>query len=475
MTTRSAASLVVVAVLLCTLAVGPFSSGIADGQSATFVNNSPTNDRGDVIPITVHTDHGGTVNIGSTANGFWVQVNVTSGTTTLDLNTYRAADPNRTVTVGKGGIKGTPNVRIPSEKGPLQSGVYDMNVTVDGVTQDMGSFTVKKHTLRAARTGVLPEKTDVSEFETADDLRAAVSPTENGTVAKDDQLVLAVNVSGMSGFLDKSMLDGSGEDVRIHFRETNAKRNTVANEFDGDEAKRLLIDDENDVLYLMLGTDAHGIEAGDSYEATFEIGEDNPLVAHIETASTNFTVEKRRVSLDHTGDVLVVDGKTRVGGTTNLAPGTTINISAHDKGSGAFFWSKTATVTEDRTFGATFDFSGLESGRTFTVELRDQEQTLPGVVASSSEESTTTTSTTTTTITTSTTTTTTSTTTTTITTNTSTTTTNTTTTETVPPVTTQQPITAQSVSKDGLPGFGIPVALVALAAAAVLVVRRAQA
>ncbi|WP_231185249.1 BGTF surface domain-containing protein [Haladaptatus sp. DYF46] len=465
-----AVSLLVVAVLLCSLLVGPISFVGAAGKSATFETRSPGDDRGDVIPITVHASKAATVNIGSPDQGFWVQVNVTKGTTTLDLNTYRADDPNETISLRKGGIRGTPNVRIPSESGPLQPGVYDMNVMIGGVTQDIGSFTVEQRETGDAWTGVLPtpEAVNPDEFETPDDLRKAASATENGTVAKGDQFVLAVNVSGMSGFLHKSMLDGSGENVSVHFRETNAHRNTVPNEFDGDEATRMMLDDENDVLYLVLDTDEHDIEAGDAYDVAFEIGAENGLVTEPERATTTFSVEERRVALDYSGDVLVVEDQTRIGGTTNLAPGTTVNVTAYDTGKNSFFWPKTATVTEERTFGSTFDFGGVEPGTSFSIELRDQDRTVTGVVAARQTTSATTTTTTTVT------TTTTEPTTTTMTETPTNTTTATTTTMALPPVETEQPITAQSVSEGDLPGFDVPVALVALVAGAVLVLRRTR-
>jgi hypothetical protein len=182
------------------------------------------------------------------------------------------------------------------------------------------------------RTFVLPAKTDVSAFETPNALSKAASPTENGTVAKGDKLVFALNASGLSGFLKKSMLDGSGENVSIHFRETNAERNSVPNEFDGDEATRLMMDDENDILYLIVDTGNPGIEAGDRYDVTFKIGEENGLVTEPERATTNVSVEKRRVSLDCSGDVLIVGDHPTVGGTTNLAPGSTVNVTAYKEG-----------------------------------------------------------------------------------------------------------------------------------------------
>ncbi|WP_227374416.1 hypothetical protein [Haladaptatus halobius] len=109
------------------------------------------------------------------------------------------------------------------------------------------------------------------------------------------------------------------------------------------------MNEENDKLYLVLDTlkPEYGIEVGDEYEVTFEIGADNPLVNDPETATTSFTVVERRVELDYTGDVIVVENETTIGGNTTLAPGTTINVTAFDEGKNPFFWPETATVTEN--------------------------------------------------------------------------------------------------------------------------------
>ncbi|WP_266078326.1 BGTF surface domain-containing protein [Haladaptatus caseinilyticus] len=457
----------VVAVLLCSLVVAPLASiTVVDGKSAAFTDSTVSDDRGDVIEITVRTNEAATVNIGSKAEGFWVKANVTGGKTTLALNTYRA-DGNDSVTLVEGGLRGKVDTLVPSEAGPLQTGTYDMNVTIDGITQDVGSFTVEERETGSARTLVLPASTDLASFESPADLEKAASTTDaNGTIASRDRFVFALDVSGLAGFIHDASLDGSDENVSIAFYESNSERNTVPNEFDGAdvtevEPERLRLDEETDTLYLVVDTAKHGMEVGDEYDVTFEIGADNSMVTDVETATTSFRVVERRVTLDYDGDVLIVADETTIGGKTTLAPGTTINVTAFDEGKKPFFWPATPVVTENRTFGATFDFGAVTSGTEFTIELRDQGKTTRGIVASTPvtivQPTTTTTTTPTTTMTT-----------------TATTTATTTTTGTAPPtsISTDAPITAQTVSQGGLPGFDVTVALVALVAAGFLVVRR---
>ncbi|WP_458205820.1 BGTF surface domain-containing protein [Haladaptatus sp. NG-SE-30] len=469
----------VVAVLVCSLVVGPLAVSSVDGKQASFADATVSDHRGDIIEVTVHASQKATVNLGSPEDGFWAPITVPKGTTTLAINTYKADSRTEAVTRVEGGLVGDTNATIPSQSGPLQPGTYDMNITVEiddkNVTQDMGSFTVKERETGDAKTLVLPASASPSTFESSADLLKAASETDNGTIAKGDQFVLALNASGLGGFIEQANLSGGDEHVSVHFHESNYERNTQPNEIDGedvreDEPNRLLLDEENNKFYLVLDTGEHGIEAGDEYEVTFEIGEENPMVAKSETATTMFTVVERQVTLDYSGDVIVVENETAIGGTTTLAPGSTINVTAFDEGKNPFFWPKKAAVTKNRTFSTSFDFSSVESGTEFTVELRDQDISVKGIVASAPPKTPTPTITTTTTTTT----------TTTISTTTTTTTTNATATATTAqtptatPVPTEQPITAQTVSEGGLPGFDVSVALVALVAAVLLVVRRSE-
>jgi hypothetical protein len=78
----------------------------------------------------------------------------------------------------------------------------------------------------------------------------------------------------------------------------------------------------------------------------------------------------------------VVDGETTVSGTTTLTPGTTINLTARGPDvTPPLFEHRELTVRDDRTFGATFDFSDLGPGREFEFRLRDQDKIVPAVVA----------------------------------------------------------------------------------------------
>ncbi|WP_227374417.1 DUF7827 domain-containing protein [Haladaptatus halobius] len=215
-----------VAILLCSLVVAPLvTSGVVDAKQANFADTTVSDERGDVIEVTVRASERATVNLGSPDDGFWVQVKVPKGKTTLAINTYQVRDNKSAVTLVEGGMCGR-TAEILSETGPLQRGMYDMNVTVGGITQEVGSFTVKERETGDAKMMVLPANTDVSKFESPDDLRKAASETENGTIAKGDQFVLALDASGLGGFIERPNLSGGAENVTVSFYESNYERNT---------------------------------------------------------------------------------------------------------------------------------------------------------------------------------------------------------------------------------------------------------
>ncbi|WP_255195084.1 BGTF surface domain-containing protein [Halorarius litoreus] len=75
---------------------------------------------------------------------------------------------------------------------------------------------------------------------------------------------------------------------------------------------------------------------------------------------THFHVTGERITVQNT------TGQT-VRGATSLDPGTNVTVRARSSGSSPFLKSTVATVRENGTFVATFDFSGVDPGTEFTV------------------------------------------------------------------------------------------------------------
>lgn len=375
-----------VVVVLLVAAVGPsIGATSASGASASFEQNVVYEQRGDVVDITVKSSQGGTVNLGSPDHGFWMQVRVGKGTTELHLNTYKAGrtgtyslDEMVWASAGSATIRGLGTDPIDA---PLEPTQYPMNVTIDGVERAIGKFVVVDRSTKDVSARIAPRATDVDGLSPGEVADATTPIDDNGTVARGDWLVLHVEATGLSGFLSKSILDGDRHGVAMSFARSNLEMNVAPNEFDGDAVRRLVPHPNHEGFYLFVDTADHDIEAGDRYDATFSVTSDGHLADEREAVSTTFRVVERRVDLQYDGSELVVEGETTIEGTTTLAPGTTVNVTARDEEILPFLTPQMATVTADRTFAATFDFTRLEPGRGFEIRLRDQGQRHDAVVA----------------------------------------------------------------------------------------------
>src|SRR6056297_1728630 len=271
--------------LVVAFAAGTFlAPGVVDGKGASVPD--ATADRGDVVSITISSGQKSTVNIGGPDKGFWIQIPDFKGKTTIELNTYEADDPDAVVVSGPKNLV----VKQATMSGPLDVGNYDMNVTADGTPLDVGLLMVQKRHTRGAETLVMPSKVDMGKVDSVEKLRKEVVEPKDGTIATGDRFVLALNASGITGFID-SFEDTEG--VSLRFRETNNEPNTTPNEFSADDiaSDRTFVDQENDMTYFVLDTTSRGIELGDRYNVTFTLDESNPLIdSGTESAKTTFQV-----------------------------------------------------------------------------------------------------------------------------------------------------------------------------------------
>jgi hypothetical protein len=357
-------------------------------SSASFGERVIYEQRGDVANVTVKASQSATVNIGSPETSFWLQLEVSKGTTKLRVNTYTAGESNRysideMVWAVDGNIKSR-ELKTGSIDAPLDAADYHMNVTINGNEQAIGTLTVEERTTRGVDARIAPRVTDVSELasEEGPQLSDVSVPPWNASVAHDDWLFVHVDATGVRGALSKNQLDGDGGIMQVNFRQTNPPMNGPRNEFTGASVERVFTPG-TEGFYLAVDTGDHGIEPGDRYEMTFTVPESSPLADERETVSKEIRVAERRVEIDRNGpgDAVVVEGTTTITGSTTLTPGTTINISARDPDPDPFLIPKTVTVTGDRTFSVTMDFSTIEPGREFEFRLSDQGRTIPAVVA----------------------------------------------------------------------------------------------
>jgi len=82
-------------------------------------------------------------------------------------------------------------------------------------------------------------------------------------------------------------------------------------------------------------------------------------------------------SIVHEGDSLALDAATdqRIRGETDLAPGTKLEVRVRSAGSSPFLLTAEATVSEEGTFEASVDLSGVDAGTTVDVVVRHDGET----------------------------------------------------------------------------------------------------
>ncbi|WP_227356983.1 BGTF surface domain-containing protein [Haladaptatus salinisoli] len=144
------------------------------------------------------------------------------------------------------------------------------------------------------------------------------------------------------------------------------------------------------------------------------------------------------VTIDRDGETVTVERATNqtISGETTLDPGTEVVVVASSPGT--FYKTKQVNVTENGTFDATFDFERFDDGTEFEVVVKRDGVSLASVDGVVGEQATTTTA--------------------------STTALSSSTTETTDTTTG----TTETTSQNGQPGFGLGVALAALAGVALL-------
>ncbi|MDZ7747307.1 MAG: BGTF surface domain-containing protein [Halobacteriales archaeon] len=225
--------------------------------------------------------------------------------------------------------------------------------------------------------------------------------TQDSSIAYQDEVVHQIGVSGIYGVLTAEM-EAEGVDAEqallnlvsdgtLSLSATQAGNFPNADPLTVDFAQtntngglNVVADSANNTVFVAVDTTNVAFERGGSdvtpdaedlygqaFDVEFGVSPDTALVAgdEDETVTASFTVEERMAELNGGNDITVeaVSGQT-ISGTTNVAPGTEINIRARASGNNPFL--KTAngvTVADDGTFSGTFDFSDVAQNTTFTV------------------------------------------------------------------------------------------------------------
>jgi PGF-CTERM protein/surface glycoprotein (TIGR04207 family) len=485
---------------------------------ATFTDGDLSETRGDVaaIPIELDNTREARLVVGSDNLGFEAEVTVRDddkdGRVTVYFNSYAAS------TVSEGTFDGENDLFSVGDDdevvdGEVTIGVsnlldaesYDLSVYAEGRETDIRLLTLERRETTAIRTWTAPQDR-YGDLDAAADVQEGNGEwlTRTDEVAVGDTVVYEIQASGLEG-----ALDARGEDtVTAEFFEfangsgsNPAARFTVEQEDPGPNQEPLLLqlnssnskvvaDSANDSYYVVTrtGENAPGAVEDDDGDGVIDAGEndygtisdDDDLRVEFtvlgddendldlttdgedETVETSHSLVEAELSMSEPFNVTEVSGQ-EIFGEATVAPGTelTIRVRSGDNVRPAFLKTAETTVDANGQFLSTFSFNDTSPGDRYTIVVNSAgpapeltvEGTVQPVIATQTtgtpEETTVSTSTSTPSTTSA---------------------AETTPTDSTAATTTTEIPTVQTSTTT--PGFGLVAALVALAAAALLAVRR---
>ncbi|MGM0591016.1 MAG: DUF7282 domain-containing protein [Halobacteriota archaeon] len=349
--------------------------------SPSFVNNTVTVTRGDVAEITVSHSKAARVHVGGPGFGYHLEIVLNgSGTDTITLDTYNSTGPAESHVTG-----GNATLHTRSLDRPLVPSRYLMNVTVDGVEQDLGTLEIEERSTVTTAVSVAPGTSDLDELD-ADELAALLTHREH--VARGDLAVVRLDGSGLESAFDAEDLSGgpNAEGIRVRFRDTTHRQNRAPRSFVATEETNVtvLTEFEDDAVLLVWDTSDVSLSRGNvTYEVVAELVADhNDLVVEDELlARTNVTVVPPSVTLEATPGFALYPWRgsnLSVTGQTNIAPETPLDLRARSTGPDPFLQRELVTVDGSGSFRARFDFGTVERGTSFplwVLNYRDESVT----------------------------------------------------------------------------------------------------
>ncbi|MFC7155025.1 BGTF surface domain-containing protein [Halomarina halobia] len=342
------------------------------------------------------------VTINSKEAGYNPTVKVTDGN--LDgrvrilLNTYDTPDgPAQSFGVGSSAdsveyVSGAANT-----SDPLPIGEYSLTVRPDRGGNAADSATLKLTYGGPSTFGTLtaPDRYNLSDFSTTREIwNRSVSTSR---VAQGDLVIARLGGSGLAGAIIANQ--DQGESVEKAFIDFLNQRDgnsdvalmTIRQPQTGESVRinpnniNVVLAPENGAVFFVIDTD--DLRVGKQYNWRFAVSSASGIVDRTAGVSTSFIVEPRKAEFNteaRNGEqtaVTYADAGASLSGKTTLAPNSELQVTA--RSGDKTLTSQTVTVAEDRTWGATFDLTGVEPGTEFTATVSGagvEERTVPGYV-----------------------------------------------------------------------------------------------
>ncbi len=321
------------------------------------------------------------VSIGSEAVNYRTSFTVVDGSgdgeVTIELDTFVAGSGDESGVNAAGEDDEIRNVQreVVGSDAALDPAVYPVQASADGRIVAEGLVALQPRETEGAHAGVAPRRSDPTR--PAEFLELA---SGRATAAVGDWVVVRIDASGLYATLDgvsDLQNDDLGYDLTI---EETGVINRPAEAVPLD-AITLITQAEEDRFFAVF--DGERLTVDRSYEASFTVTDANPYVAEgeEERVSAAFNAVERAAAFDAEEPISVPPGETTVSGTTTVAPGTVLTVSAVGDGGDAFVESAQPVVEADGTWSAAMDFSGADPGTAVTLEVVGLSDQIEGEVS----------------------------------------------------------------------------------------------
>nr|WP_083909303.1 BGTF surface domain-containing protein [Natronococcus amylolyticus] len=203
--------------------------------------------------------------------------------------------------------------------------------------------------------------------------------TESDSVAEEDLLVVGVEASGIYSYgIDDGQWTGE-EDLELKFEDTDEPRYGSADTIELEEGDDVIVDEDENRFFVVVDVeDEADLEADETWDVTFTVGDDNDYVDDEETAEAQFDVEESFVEFvgdeDDEGQLQIENSnESEITAETNLAPGTDGDFRLR---ASSEIYTSDAEVDDDGVLATTFDLSSHDEDdeiRTLSASVGDAE------------------------------------------------------------------------------------------------------
>lgn len=268
---------------------------------ASFDSSTYSEEAGDIAEFTVEMTgdtETATVDIVEEEENYNATIDVTDGDgdgeVTVYFNTYLAGNGDNagafyTADESEDSVSYTEDAEFGDDQRLLPAN-FDMELSLGEDDVALATLTLLEGSVNDASTGIAPKDAEWEDNDVEDLLNAT---TERNTVAEEDYLVFGFDASGIFGHLEAEGVNSENSNFNLQIEQTNDRYGSPQ-DLASDEYT-LVEDPENDRFFVVIDSEAYGMEDGEEYEITFEATNDYVYFEDSQSVSTDASVVDRMV------------------------------------------------------------------------------------------------------------------------------------------------------------------------------------